>query len=556
MPTAPAAPCRVSDNSPTKRVMRAEATAFERDGVESFDGTAQETKKRRIQDDDEEEVSKEADERSEVSEPARRVAEQADECSEVSEPPRRDPSGTIDDAQPHQATMDSALSKGENDGLEQREESMAVEDAADDVPSTSYEEHVVVEDVADDVQTRHKSDQLVVVEDADDVPQTRDSVQSERILAVQDSNSDVRQTGSLHRSEERLVRCGRALRDASARLVAYAERLGCADVRASVDDVAGHVESVLHELQGDEEYTQDNLEEEQVRSKRRLSIAKSVAKQKKTATLDGATRHPLHNWWSVLWQHLMKAHGWKWKRGKGVVDWYYLRPGCPWPADESRLGHDYFDSVAAMYEVADRENLWALVDGSAAKQSPAHSAKKRRPKNERRSSTAKRSRPRGDDDEWKPALPESTTRRSSRELSEPLRELPNDKFNLTEAWRQCEREGWTYAWTRGYLPSSYAELFDVVWVKPGVTRETALVDYNVFLTHEAVKEHLRNPQPTLEEILNWARVLDDDVATRLTNGELDLEEARRWLAKATLEQETAYIQNTDPIRTTRRHNTA
>lgn len=530
----------------TKRIMPGEATAFvpapttfERDVVSSVDDerdAAQESKRRRvIQDDEEEDFPKQADESSEVSEPARQVAQQADDCSEVSEPPRQDPSVTIGAAQQRDAIMDSAEAEENqyhaDDDSEQRDEDMDVEDANEKV------------------------------EQAEDVSHTRD--QSEAVPR------------SMHASEERLVRCGRALRDASARLAAYAERLGCADVTASIGDVAGHVERVLHDLQGDEEYTRESHEEEQVRSKRRLSTTK--AKQKKTTILDDATvqrkgRHPKHNWWSILWKHLMKAHGWTWKRGKGVVDWYYLRPGCPWPpTSEAQLGEDYFDSVAAMYEVADRENLWVLVDGSspaapshsvddarprpAAKEShrvdgagPAHSAKKRPPKNARRSSTAKRSRSRGDDDEPSSSFPDSKRSDLSRESSEPLRQ---HKFNLSEAWRECEREGWTYAWSRGYVPSSYGGLYDVVWLKPGVTSKTALVDYNVFLSPEAVVEHRRTPQPTYEYIVDVALALNSDIASRLANGELDLEKARRWLAEVKLEQKKLEQQSTDLVRTTR-----
>ncbi|KAH8093632.1 hypothetical protein JL720_4779 [Aureococcus anophagefferens] len=60
---------------------------------------------------------------------------------------------------------------------------------------------------------------------------------------------------------------------------------------------------------------------------------------------------------SVLWSAL-KGRGWTWKRGSGLVDFYYLRPGHEGAKLADLVeGEDYFEREA-LWAVADREKLW------------------------------------------------------------------------------------------------------------------------------------------------------------------------------------------------------
>jgi hypothetical protein len=55
---------------------------------------------------------------------------------------------------------------------------------------------------------------------------------------------------------------------------------------------------------------------------------------------------PLAQRFSELWQRLNRG-GWRAVKGRDLVDWYYVKPGCSAPP-VGALGIDCFDSMAAV----------------------------------------------------------------------------------------------------------------------------------------------------------------------------------------------------------------
>jgi hypothetical protein len=67
---------------------------------------------------------------------------------------------------------------------------------------------------------------------------------------------------------------------------------------------------------------------------------------------------PLAQRFSELWQRLNRG-GWRAVKGRDLVDWYYVKPGCSAPP-VGALGIDCFDSMAAVVDHFDEVSACIL----------------------------------------------------------------------------------------------------------------------------------------------------------------------------------------------------
>eukprot|EP01082_Thalassiosira_pseudonana_P006795 g14998.t1 g14998 contig21:322255-325611(+) len=78
-----------------------------------------------------------------------------------------------------------------------------------------------------------------------------------------------------------------------------------------------------------------------------------------TTTSSKPLPHPADIPWKTIW-NLMVKHGWTWKSGGGLVDYYYLKPGIS-KLTEATLGVDYFQNVNDVHKIAQECFGWGTL---------------------------------------------------------------------------------------------------------------------------------------------------------------------------------------------------
>ncbi|KAH8049616.1 hypothetical protein JL721_11652 [Aureococcus anophagefferens] len=214
---------------------------------------------------------------------------------------------------------------------------------------------------------------------------------------------------------------------------------------------------------------------------------------------------------SVLWSAL-KGRGWTWKRGSGLVDFYYLRPGHEGAKLADLVeGEDYFEREA-LWAVADREKLW-----------PTETVATKRRRGDEPAPARK-----------KAAEPSSSKKR--RPSAEP-RDAPA-MSSASAAWRKLwprlERDGWTYRWAPQHLERLTSS--STLYVKPGA--RDFVLGVNAFATEADVQAHLDEPVLSLDDIVAEAEAFFPDFAAKVRSGGLDLDAAA---AERVLKQKQKHI---------------
>ena len=227
---------------------------------------------------------------------------------------------------------------------------------------------------------------------------------------------------------------------------------------------------------------------------------------------------------SVLWASL-KGRGWTWKRGSGLVDFYYLRPGHEGAKLADLVeGEDYFEREA-LWAVADREELW-----------PTETVATKRRRGDEPAPARK-----------KAAEPSSSKKR--RPSAEP-RDAPamsSASAAWRELWSRLERDGWTYRWAPQHLERLTSS--STLYVKPGA--RDFVLGVNAFATDADVRAHLDEPVLSLDDIVAEAEAFFPDFADKVRSGRLDLDAATAEYA--VLKQKQKHIHTTYGSKRATRH---
>lgn len=106
-------------------------------------------------------------------------------------------------------------------------------------------------------------------------------------------------------------------------------------------------------------------------------------------------------------------------------------------------------------------------------------------------------------------------KRRRQHTREARRDHATDAEAVETAWRDLKRQGWTDLWDYVILGNRHSGKDEYAYCKPGVTKETAIVNYNVFLSKQEAVRHCQTWKPlTKDDILAQAQNFDPDFAAK------------------------------------------
>jgi hypothetical protein len=177
---------------------------------------------------------------------------------------------------------------------------------------------------------------------------------------------------------------------------------------------------------------------------------------------------------SALWSDL-KDSGWTWKPGKGIVSYYYIRPGKSTSPALCIAGRDYFtseDEIMAFIRIgmqsrqpgkqSSSSTSYAAAAASAVKGKGSSSSK--------RASSSRRSIDSEDEDNDEDGEDQT------------WRDYDVETLEWAELWSFLKDEGWTYCYGTGVVEAWY--------IRPGYQMKSASPDLEKFGSKEAVRGYL------------------------------------------------------------------